>query len=153
MYKKWFSDYVYVQVWEHRLKAVCLEHKGSFDDYPALAIRKNARREVVEIGRAALNLQQSEIELVNPFSHPRMLLVDFMCAEKLLRYMLRSVYKIGWFTPAPIMIIHPMEKLDGGLTEIEIRAWSELGLSTGVRKAVVYTGPTLELKRELLESL
>lgn len=51
----------------------------------------------------------------------------------------------SFFTPSPRVIIHPMEKLEGGLTEIEEKAFRELCIGAGSRLAVVYIGDELFL--------
>ena len=80
---------------------------------------------------------------IDPFSHKRSILGNFAIAENLLTESLKQIYEGSWFSPSPIMIIHPMELIDDGLTQIEVRALAELGAGAGARKVFVYTGDEL----------
>jgi hypothetical protein len=70
---------------------------------------------------------------------PRMLIADFDKAEHELRKAVRPVLR-GFRLPD--ILIHPMERIEGGLTEIEFRCLNELGASVASRVGV-YTGPSL----------
>ena len=71
-------------------------------------------------------------------------MADFQVAEKMLQFAFREEHK-SFFTPSPRVIIHPMEKLEGGLTEIEVKAFRELCIGAGARQVVVYMGDELFL--------
>lgn len=45
----------------------------------------------------------------------------------------------------PVVVIHPMEKIEGGLTEIERRAFQELATAAGARETVVHEGTEIPL--------
>ena len=51
----------------------------------------------------------------------------------------------------PIIILHPTENLQGGITQIEYKALVELGASIGGRQVFVCTGRPLTNK-ELLDT-
>lgn len=83
---------------------------------------------------------------VNPFEHPRSIIADFTVGEQLLNHGLRTMLQsLGGFlmTVPALVILHPLEKTEGGLTEVEKRALKELGLGVGFRECLVYTGPAL----------
>ena len=66
------------------------------------------------------------------------------------------LHKGKFLRPSPTVIIHPMEKLEGGLTMIEDRAFRELALSAGAREAVLYLGeplPTHDFDLEKVKTL
>lgn len=87
--------------------------------------------------------------------HPRMLLADFTVAGHLLKHGLKRLRETRFFRSSPQMLIQPMDKLDGGLSGIEKRAWYELCLAAGARKAWVWTGDVLDaegLRRVLAEA-
>ena len=116
-----------------------------FDDQPLLAIRtENGKRIVMAVGRKAAQLYQQEqlkeqrneqqnekqtqdITLVNPLDHPRLLIADFAYAERLLRYGIACVYEKSILPRSPVLIIQPMEKTEGGISDIERRMYTELG--------------------------
>ena len=74
------------------------------------------------------------------YSHPRALVGNFTNAELLIKSLTK---KMGGFT-APSIVVHPLERIEGGLTQIEERAIQELahGGANG-RKVFVHTGAQL----------
>lgn len=76
-----------------------------------------------------------------PFSHPRMLVGDFTVAQACLKTLAEQAR--GSFTLKTEMLVHPMEKLEGGLTQIESRVFQELAMGAGASKAVVWAGAPL----------
>lgn len=142
-----FSNDLYIQVWENRLHISCKTKPDIFDDVPLIALRQLPKGRVVEaVGSAVYKLQHKEdIEIVNPFSHPRQLLSDFHKAEKLLQCIINNEFSNNFFgRPSPRVIVHPMEKLEGGLTVVEVRAFKELCEGAGARDVIVYTGGDLD---------
>lgn len=71
------------------------------------------------------------------FSHPRSLLADFSIAETTLTQLLKRGGG-GFKYLAPYMFIQAMERMEFGLTQIEIWALQELGLASGARAVAVY---------------
>lgn len=90
-------------------------------------------------------IENNEITLTttHPFSTARLLVGEFNEAEKLLTRALKQLSKDTWFSPSPVVVIQPMEMLEGGLSSIELRAITELALGAGARKVVVWEGKTL----------
>ena len=86
-----------------------------------------------------------------PFSHPRTLLANFVNAEAFLKSLVGEVK--GGFLLRPSILIHAMERLDGGLTQIEERAFHELGMGAGASKVKVWSGPTALSDAEVTEQL
>jgi rod shape-determining protein MreB and related proteins len=68
------------------------------------------------------------------------LINDFEVAEKTLGIFLKQVdrrkIRALPFSPKEL-IIHPLEKLEGGLTQIESRAFSDLGYRIMAKKVLV----------------
>lgn len=152
-----FSTTLYIQLWSTRIKVTNVKTSAIFDDEPHVAIETSAKglRIIKEVGRMAPALASGlvagshngkplNIEVTNPLSHPRTILGNFQVAEKLVQYGVKKVLGNRLFGPAPIAIIHPMEKLEGGLTDIEQRALTELALSAGAREVVIHTGSELD---------
>jgi len=82
-----------------------------------------------------------EIELVaeQPFSHPRALLANFGNADGLMRRGLKQLTSVV----RPVVVVHPLEQIEGGLTQIEERAFQELATGAGARRVVLWTGREL----------
>jgi len=137
-----FGTTLYVQIWENRIKVSDVMTSKVFDEKPLVelgASKKNVTP-VVAFGNEA------GINAINPFSHPRVLFSDFNVGEKLLQLIFNKILGGHFFSPSPAVVIHPMEKTEGGLTLIEIRAFRELGLGAGARDVVVYQGKPLHLE-------
>ena len=77
-----------------------------------------------------------------PFSHPRMLVGDFTAAQSCLKTLADQARGSG-FALKTEMLIHPMEKLEGGLTQIESRVFEELAAGAGASRVVVWSGAPL----------
>lgn len=86
---------------------------------------------------------EREITAQKPFSTTRLLLGQFQEAESLLRKALREIGSGSLFQVSPVIVIHPLEMVEGGLSEVEARAFRELALSSGARRAYVYVGAPL----------
>jgi rod shape-determining protein MreB len=135
---------LYVQVWENHLKVICIKSNAEFSEPPFIAIEKNGKAIVKAVGtEAKLLLNNPAYEVTNPFSHPRQLLANFQKGEKIIQHAVRRVLGKKLFSPSPRIVFQPMEKTEGGLTEVEVRAFKELCLGAGAREVVVYLGAPL----------
>src|SRR5205085_650607 len=67
-----------------------------------------------------------------PFSHKRSLVGDFTAAERLLKALVKEVQQ-GLVLSVSI-VIHPMERIEGGLSQIEERALRELAIGAGAAR-------------------
>lgn len=88
------------------------------------------------------------------FASPRMLIADFTTAQHQLKVAVRSLRR-GMFAPAPQILMHPMEQIDGGVTQVENRVFRELAFGAGASKACVHVGPILSgesIKQAIRES-
>lgn len=74
------------------------------------------------------------------FASPRMLVADFSMAEHQLKEAVRSLRR---GLRAPELLIHPMELIDGGVTQVEHRVFVELGHGAGASRVGLHTGPAL----------
>jgi hypothetical protein len=77
-----------------------------------------------------------------PFSTTRLLVGHFESAEKTLKAALAKAGG-GSFVLRPRMLVHAMELVEGGLSQIEERVLHEMGIGAGAKKVVVYAGPAL----------
>ena len=76
-----------------------------------------------------------------PFSHQRSLVGDFTVAQALLKTLVKEVQQGLVFNTQ--ILIHPLERVDGGLSQIEDRALRELGIGAGATRVAVWIGDTL----------
>lgn len=144
-----FSGTVYVQLWEDRIKITHIESQRVYDQRPWIALDNRNRKKpiVVAVGDEAYAIQgRHGIEASNPFSHPRLLVNDFLKAEKILYHGVRIVFGRRVFPPSPVIVIHPREKLEGGLTAIECRVFRELCLGAGARVVHLHVGDELNVR-------
>lgn len=148
-FMKRFSSVLYVQIWEERLKVTDVANDESFDDSPIVVIQTQEKGKKVISGigkRAANSVKQNEIA-VNPFSHPRALLSDFYVAEKLLQHAFKRLSSSQYLRLRPKVLVHPMEKTEGGITAIEDRAFRELAFGAGAIEIKIHVGKPLTINR------
>lgn len=143
-----FRATIYIQLWEERLRLVDIDSGMVFDEKPYLAVDKSKpeKFKMVAIGDAAVLTNKSDhISVLNPFSHLRILCGDFTHAEMLLKEVIRRITNGRFISPAPVVVMHPMERLEGGLTEVEKRLFHELALEAGARDVAVHVGDELPI--------
>jgi rod shape-determining protein MreB len=145
--RKKFAPVFYVQIWEHKLKVTEISTKKVYEDLPLMAIQtlKSGEKKIVAIGNDANSSTSADTIKVNPFSHPRVLFSDFYVGEKILLHAFSTFAKHQFLRVAPKTIVHPMEKIEGGLTMIEVRAFRELALGAGSIESKVYLGNPLSV--------
>lgn len=130
------------------MKITNLTSHETFDEEPLVALQNDNRERpvVAAVGNAVKNLVNAhEYVILNPFSHPRLLVSEFQVAEKVLAYGVKKVHKNRRFPPSPRVIFQPMEKLEGGVTTIEKRVYRELCLGAGAREVLLHTGKELSI--------
>ncbi|MEX2962347.1 hypothetical protein [Microbulbifer sp. TYP-18] len=135
---------LYIQLWAKRIRVTDIGTGGIVDEAPLLAVQvsKN-RRKVVAWGNRASSVPGHGVEVINPFLHPRSLLVEPEVAQKLLALIFARLGSGGLLPPSPLVVIQPMEKNEGGLTAVELLGFEHLCLRAGARKVYVYQGPEL----------
>jgi len=101
-------------------------------------VRKNAFRL-----RHIEGKKQREITAQKPFTTTRLLVGQFQEAASLLRKVIQESGNGGLFQVSPVVVIHPVEMVEGGLSEVEERVFRELALSCGARCVFVYVGAPL----------
>lgn len=137
---------LYIQIWEERIKVTDIRTGELFDEAPLLAIEinKDGLKVVSAVGDdAKLINERDSIELISPFSHPRCLLNDFHVAERILQHIFGQILGKRFIAPTPKVVVHPMEKNEGGLTVIEQKAFREMALGAGAREVLIYQGVEL----------
>ena len=142
---------LYVQIWKDRLKVFDPATNERFDEASLVAIESG---KIVAAGNGAKRFNGNHsIDVVNPFDHPRMLIGDWIVAERLLQHAIQSLLKSSFIRPSPNVIMHPMDSLEGGLSDVERRAFRELAISAGARDVAIHIGSELTKKEILFESI
>lgn len=137
-----------IELSEAKITINAFGDKASIEYEPILALVTDHNKTMIKaIGHGAKTLDGEGIRLVNPFSHPRMFVASFELAEKLLQYGISHLHTSG-FRAAPRVIVHQLEKTEGGLTDIEDRVLRELALGAGAREVVIYLGPRINTQFE-----
>nr|WP_256355246.1 rod shape-determining protein [Pseudomonas sp. PDM33] len=147
-----FSSTLYLKLSRQWISGVVLPSGEAFSERPLLALRyEDGKPRVLAAGEAAQQLQGQEgVEIVNGFDHPRSLLANFSFAEMTLKLLVGRLAPRSLLKAAPVLILHPQELLEGGLTQVEIRGLYELCRGAGARKVRLWTGH--ELTQEELRS-
>jgi actin-like ATPase involved in cell morphogenesis len=87
--------------------------------------------------------KEREISAQKPFTTTRLLVGQFQEAESLLRKSIQEISNGGLFQASPVIVIHPIEMVEGGLSEVEERALRELAMGSGARSVFVHIGAPL----------
>lgn len=78
-----------------------------------------------------------------PFSSKRLLVGNFTNADKLLRAAVGEAQTSSFLPRSVRAVIHPLEKIEGGLSQIEDRVLRELAAGAKVSKVFVHIGDVL----------
>ena len=78
-----------------------------------------------------------------PFTTARLLIGQFAEAEKLLKRASKEVSSGGFFALSPRIVIQPLEMIEGGVSEVELRVLREVAMGAGASKTVVWVGGVL----------
>jgi rod shape-determining protein MreB len=145
---RFFKNTLYIRIRSDLLSVSFVEQNRTIEEKPlvALASGPKAKRIVVAVGseaQAASSTGNGSVTIHNAFDHPSSCVRDFEIAEATLRYFIRRVIS-KTILVRPIIIIHPLEKIEGGLTQIEYRGLRELAESAGAREVYVWTGRVLD---------
>lgn len=137
------SPLLYVQISPERVKVRDVKAGAEIDEPPQVAMSRTGQRKVLAFGSDAANAAGEEVELVNPFGHPRSLVSDFTLAEQLLKALIHRLRPHSAFSVAPRVVMHPLGSPEGGYTQVEIRAFHEMALGAGASEVVVRQGRPL----------
>lgn len=139
-----FNHTIYVRIDAGRLELLHAQSGREWADTAEVA-RHGPTGKVLAVGQEALTLRGStDISHGNGFLHPRTPIADFVLAEIALKALIRRVMPRSWLAIAPTLVIHPVGRFDGGLTQVEIRALHELARGAGARRSLVWHGEGLD---------
>jgi rod shape-determining protein MreB and related proteins len=138
-----FKHVLYVRLARDRLSVRDPKTGQSISEVPELAVDRN-KVKVLAVGAEARKFAgQPDVEIVNPFLHPRSLFSDFSSAEHVLKHFVKRISSNSAFRSNPMIVMHVAEPLEGGLTQIESRVMSELAIGAGAAKVVIWEGAAL----------
>lgn len=142
---KSFRNTLYIAITPEQIEITHVESERKLAEPPLLAIEDKAGKSlIVAFGASAkLAAGSPNVRIENGFSHPRTLLADFAIAEQTLRYLIKQAMPKRFFVTSPFVVLHPLTMLEGGLTQIEIRAFAELAKMAGASQVQVWQGPPL----------
>ena len=113
--KNLFVNYLYVKVYENKLEVKNVSVKGGWvSGYPD-----------------------------KPFSTERLLVGTFSAAEPALRKLFKDSLPNGWVKKNAKVVIHPIDKVEGGLSEVEEKILKELAFGAGALKVALHVGDEL----------
>ncbi|MCV6639018.1 rod shape-determining protein [Candidatus Albibeggiatoa sp. nov. NOAA] len=125
-----------------------------YEDAPWIAIKaQNNKETIVGVGIKAKSMAGANIKVVNPFDHSRSFVASFNYAEKILQYSIHTFCKSRFLRPSPKIVMHQLEKTEGGLTDIEERVLIELAKASGAVEVLVYTGSRINPKIDSFKSI
>lgn len=75
------------------------------------------------------------------FSNERLLVAQSTPLTRQIKQGMQSVLPGVGF--APVIVMHPQEMIDDGISEVEEKSFTEIGYALGARQVVVVTGPTM----------
>ena len=148
-----FSHDLLFELSENKLSIKAFSSNISFEEEPYIAIENTKKGEVIKaIGTEAKSLSAPNVRVLNPFKHNRSFVADFMSAEKILQHGMYTIHK-SKIKPSPRVIVHQLEKTEGGLTDIEERVLRELAIGAGAREVVIYLGSKINTNLESFDAV
>ncbi|WP_150305429.1 hypothetical protein [Pseudomonas saliphila] len=99
-----------------------------------MQIEVNIFRDRMEL---AADGQQMTVRPAAPYSTKRLLVGTFKPAEDCLKDGLHKIGAFGFLKRKPMLILIPRELNDGGMSEVEQRCLTELGMGAGAIKVEV----------------
>ena len=110
------------------------------------------KEKIKAIGRQAKSLSGPTIQTTNPFSHTRSFIGNFTLAEKILQHGIFTLNS-SKLRAAPRVIMHQLEKTDGGLSDIEERVLRELASGMGAREVLIHTGSKINVRAQSYDDI
>ena len=143
--ERYFKSLLYIQISPQRITLRNLVSGIVISDEPRIAFVDLPKKKLLGVGaEAGLTIGVPDSRIVNPFGHPRTMVSDFVAGELLLKEYIRRVSDgFNFFRPAPTVVLHLQGSHEGGLTQVEIRAFREMVMGAGCTQVVVYVGPDL----------
>lgn len=87
--------------------------------------------------------REAKVRSAQPFTTQRLLIGDFLVAERCLSQAFREVRYGPAYFAAPTVVMHPLEMMEGGISPIEERVLLEVAHGAGAKRTVVWIGAEL----------
>ncbi len=84
-----------------------------------------------------------QVHAERPFTSQRLLVGHFSEAEHAVKDAIQQLLAGRWLASVSVLIIQPMEMVEGGLSQVEERLLLDLGASAGARRVRLWTGDEL----------
>lgn len=142
-----FKTLLYIQISDQRLRVTSPQLANSYESTPCVAIdNSDGKKLIVAVGREAEALRgKPNVEVINPFGHPRLVLSDSTVGEKLLQHAIYKLFEGKLRLSKRVALIHPERELEGGLTPVEHQSLAELCKNAGCGETTVYQGRPLTM--------
>lgn len=108
------SSNIYVRIWKNRIKVRDVERNIEVDE-----------------------------TTMNSFTSNRLLIGSFLNAEDLLRKLIKKINKNRITVFKPNLVLHPLEMIEGGLSQVEGRVLRELGAIFDSPEVIIHLGSEL----------
>jgi len=140
-----FNSHLYIQLSPDKVVVRDVRNRIEVSEEAVMVLLvEGSKRTVWGIGRQAADGSiGAQYIRIRPFAHPRSIVSDFHSAEHLLKYLVAKLLRRSWFRPSPSIVIHPLADVEGGYTQVELRALQELAVTCGAWKADVWVGRRL----------
>jgi rod shape-determining protein MreB len=150
--KNFLSDDLLIELSESKVTISVFSTDIRYEFEPYIAIDTSKKNMVIAIGSEAKQQSGANIVVINPFKHSRSFVGDFYAAEKLLQQGLLNVRR-SKFQRAPRVLIHQLEKTEGGLTNIELRILTELTHGIRAKEALIHIGEKFSAKADSINAI
>lgn len=144
---------IYIRLSPERLIARNVKTGEELAEPPEIALSGGpGARNIRAIGGMVAACRAVEtVDIVNPFAHPRTLIGDFTLGTQVLKYFIKKLPAASVLTLSPRVLLHPLGHIDGGFTELEVRALREMAIGAGAGSDTqIWTGAALS-DAEVLE--
>ena len=147
-----FSNDVLIELSENLISFKVFGSDVNFQTKPVISLEKKGNDETITAIGKVLSTPNVTTRYVNPFAHPRSFVGNFLLAEKILQHGMREIHKTR-LRPSPRVVMHQLEKNEGGLTDIEDRVLRELAVGAGAREVIIYLGQRINVESESFNSI
>ena len=153
-----FGVTVYLRVRRHWISVRVLPRRSEAaqaEGVARVAVRRNRQgiQEIIACGDEVSHLaEEQDVTVCDASCHLRVLIAGFDKAQPVVGEFLRRACGGKRLLLRFRMVIHLLDELEGGLTDVEERAFQELGLRLGASRVLVYQGAA-ELSDEQVVAL
>lgn len=136
---------IYIQISPDNFSVKNVRSGETISGVAELALSALPEQKILGLGTVARDAAAAHAGavIVRPFAHPRSPGSDFTPVLQIIKAFVARLKTASALAMSPVIIIHPLGKPDGGFTEIESRAFRELGFAVGVRKVILWYGGVL----------